>query len=128
MYERKCMKMNENIRIIRMPNRRPLRRDGVDKHGFGIARASPPPGRRQGATPRCDAKVRRQGATHAATRYDEYDGLCSDSNAASCRAGACVYLHSNAAEREKILMKILMLLRERSVSIFILMLLRERRF
>ena len=33
-------------------------------------------------------------------------------------------LHSNAAEREKILM----LLRERSVSIFILMLLRERRF
>ena len=22
-YERKCMKMNENIRIIRMPNRRP---------------------------------------------------------------------------------------------------------
>ena len=31
-----------------------LRRDGVDKHGFGIARASPPPGRRQGATPRCD--------------------------------------------------------------------------
>ena len=24
------MKMNENIRIIRMPNRRPLRRDGVD--------------------------------------------------------------------------------------------------
>ena len=36
---------------------------------------------------RGDAKVRRQGATHAATRYDEYDGLCSvcsDSNAASC--------------------------------------------
>ena len=62
---------------------------------------------------RGDAKVRRQGATHAATRYDEYDGLCSDSNAASCRAGACVYLHSNAAEREKILMKIL-LLRERN--------------
>ena len=57
-------------------------------------------------------------------------GACVYLRSNAAEREECVYLHSNAAEREKILMKIRMpphVERER-VSIFILMLLRERRF